>query len=146
MPESKLSLHLSGLHWDSSLRSCNNHVYSIHLKGKTQNINWLVNTLMHTVILYVHNTGFPPESTELSPQRGGQAEHCPAFFKCFTAQTTKLYHFEVLGEFFPMRNKKKWYFFHNRLPCYNYSRECFYGSCQQQIRQGILTLLSKSNK
>ena len=143
MPESKLSLRLSGLHWDSSLRSCNNHVYSIHLKGKTQNINWLVNTLMHSCM---YTTQDSHQNQQSFPHREEARQSTSAFFKCFTAQTAKLYHFEVLGEFFPMRNKKKWYFFHNRLPCYNYSRECFYGSCQQQIRQGILTLLSKSNK
>ena len=33
--------------------------------------------------------------SEVSPQRGGEVEHLPAFFEHLAAQTTKLYHFEV---------------------------------------------------
>ena len=50
------------------------------------------------------------QSTEVSPQRGGKVERLSAFLKRLAAHTTKLHHFEVLGELFLTRNEKKWYF------------------------------------
>ena len=65
-------------------------------------LRWLVVSIHCEIVLtscqILSNADFYSTSAtcaEVSPQRGGEVEHLPAFFERLAAQTTKLYHFEV---------------------------------------------------
>ena len=73
-------------------------------------------------------------------------EHLPAFFEHLAAQTTKLHHFEAYSRrtFSDEEQDEMVFFFafdfHAMITL---GRECFRGSCQQQLTQAHFTTLIK---